>query len=578
MKIYSIRKGFLTLFCFWMNWVFSQEMNLPILAPIQQAMYMSPLGNDANNGDSLHPVASFTQALNLLNQTTNNQTGEVYTEVVLFEGTYFQALSQPYAMYQIGNKKLNVSVRGKGSVKLDGMSVSNISSGGGMIHLLGSRISVRNIEVLYSPANGVRFGFDYNGLEVNSHDILVENVTVSATLGHGILVGKGALNTVNPLSITPMAERFLIDQCEVKNAVNFNIPQSQWGSAIKAWNTKHVNIRNCRVHDNAGEGIDFDYCDSVAVYGNTLKDNYANIYFDKVKNGWMYNNFIQNELKQMPGILCAIESFTGLILNYSIENVKIFNNVLLNTQGIHFWQGNYGANQTGYFHNIDVSHNTVIGHQTGSGSCLHFNYQTFLSQPVPNVSFQNIHVSRNIISAPMDSLNNGQLCATSLVPQVGLTAAYNVYNTDQVPWLNSSNDLIQVQLPIFANAISEVIPSNSNVFMINAVPSASLSFDYFFQSRSLLNTNAGAIEFDEGNSGILVVETDEEFVFPNPTNGELTVPAYWANSSIAVTDFYGRSIQKIGVESNGKVFLYDLPNGYYFLEAGNKRYKICVVK
>lgn len=578
MKIYSIQKGALTLFCVWMNWCFSQEMNVPLLAPIQQSIYMSPLGNDINSGDSLHPVASFTKALNLLNQTTNNQSGEVYTEVVLFEGTYFQALSQPYAMYQIGNKKLNVSVRGKGSVKLDGMPISNISSGGGMIHLLGSRISVRNIEVLYSPANGVRFGFDYNGIEVNPHDILIEYVTVSSTLGHGILVGKGALNTVNPLSITPMAERFLIDQCEVKNAVNFNIPQSQWGSAIKAWNAKHVNIRNCRVHDNAGEGIDFDYCDSVAVYGNTLKDNYANIYFDKVKNGWMYNNFIQNELKQTPGILCAIEAFTGLILNYSIENVKIFNNVLLNTQGIHFWQGNYGANQTGNFHNIDVSHNTVIGHQTGSGSCLHFNYQTFLGQPVPNVSFQNIHVSRNIISAPMDSLNNGQLCMASLVPQMGLSAAYNVYNTDQVPWLNSSNDQIHVQLPIFANAISEVIPSNSNVFMISSVPSTSLSFDYFFDIRFPLNTNAGAIEFDEGNSGLDVVETNEELVFPNPTNGELTVPKYLADSSILVTDFFSRTIQHIGVESNGKVFLNHLPNGYYFLEAGNKRYKICVFK
>jgi hypothetical protein len=225
-----------------------------------------------------------------------------------------------------------------------------------------------------------------------------------------------------------------------------------------------------------------------------------------------------------------------------------------------------------------VSHNTVIGHQTGSGSCLHFNYQTFFGQPVPNVSFQNIHVSRNIISAPMDSLNNGQLCMASLVPQVGLSAVYNVYNTDQVPWLNSSNDQIQVQLPIFANAISEVIPSNSNVFMISSVPSTSLSFDYFFDTRFPLNTNAGAIEFDEGISGLDVAETIEELVFPNPTNGELTIPEYLADSSILVTDFSGRTIQHIGVESNGKVFLNDLPNGYYFLEAGNKRYKICLVK
>ena len=578
MNVNILRVVFFMLFTNGATMGLAQIMSLPIQASIEKRVYMSPSGNDSNVGDSLNPVASFTQALTRLNQLSSAQTGEVYSEVVLFEGTYFQALSQPYSWYQIGGKKLNVSVRGKGVVQLDGSPVSNISSGGGMIHLLGSCISVRNIEILYSPANGVRFGYDYNGIEVNSHDIIVKDVVVSSTLGHGILVGKGALNTINPLSITPMAARFLIENCEVKNAVNFNTAQTQWGSAIKAWNAKHVNIRNCRVHDNSGEGIDFDFCDSVAVYGNTLKDNYANIYFDKVTHGWMYNNLIQNESKQSPGILCAIEAFTGLILDYSIGNVSIFNNVLLNTQGLHFWQGNYGANQHGYFQNIDILHNTIIGHQTGSGSCLHFNYQTILGQPVPNVSFQNIHVSRNIISAPNDSLTNGQLCFSSLSPQVGLTAANNLYNSSQVTWYNSSSDIVLSQLPSFAASLTEVTPSLTNPYFVSNAPISTVLFDHLFLPRNQPNTNLGALEFDPGNASIFPLISYDERVYPNPSSGEIHLPKELAETWIAVLNENGQLVMKTELGSDRVLSLSGLPNGTYFLQTSSHLFRLILEK
>ena len=160
MNFNIMRTAIFMLFALDANLGISQIMPLPLQTSIEKRVYMSTSGNDSNVGDSLNPVASFTQALTRLNQLSNAQIGDVFTEVVLFEGTYSQALSQAYSMYQIGSKKLNVSVRGIGVVQLDGLPVSNISSGGGMIHLLGSRISVRNIEILYSPANGVRFGYD----------------------------------------------------------------------------------------------------------------------------------------------------------------------------------------------------------------------------------------------------------------------------------------------------------------------------------------------------------------------------------------------------------------------------------
>lgn len=544
---------------------------------IQERVYVSNVGSDQNIGDSLNPLASFSQAFTKLNELTLTQSGDVYAEIVIYAGTYGQALTQGLAQYQIGTKKLNVSARGIGQVKLDGIMVSNLSSGGGMIHLLGSKIAVRNIEILYSPANGVRFGYDYNGIEVNSQDILVEDVIVSSTLGHGILVGKGALNTVNPLSLTPMAERFLIQRCEVKNAVNYNIPQSQWGSAIKAWNAKHVTIRDCIVHDNAGEGIDFDFCDSVAVYRNSLKDNYANVYFDKVSNGWIYANFIQNESKKSAGILCAIEAFTGLITTHVIQDIRIFNNILLNTQGIHFWQGNYGANQQGNFHNIAVTHNTVIGHQTGSGSCLHFNYQTFLGQPVPNISFQNITISRNIVSAAQDSLSNGQLCAASLSPQVGLTAEFNLYNLTQVPWYNSTNDLILAQFPTYANSLNELIPSTTNGMFAWNVPTGNILVDYLNVTRQIPATNAGALEY-QGDLGWPVEETEKWVIFPNPCMGELHVPAHLVGTWIEIIRMDGSEANKVQIDPLGKLDLMEFTNGAYLLKTSKEEIQFLLIQ
>lgn len=548
-------------------------MNFPIQEPIQVRVYMSTSGNDTNSGDSLTPIASFTHAINTLNQLTLNQSGEVFTEIVMYAGTYTQALSQGISQYQIGTKKLNVSIRGIGQVKLDGSTVSNISSGGGMIHLLGSKIAVRNIEILYSPANGVRFGYDYNGIEVNSHDILVEDVIVASTLGHGILLGKGALNTVNPLTLTPKAERFLVQRCEVKNAVNYNTPQTQWGSAIKAWNARHVNIRNCFVHDNSGEGIDFDDCDSVAVYSNSLKDNYANVYFDKVTNGWIYSNFIQNDQKKSAGILCAIEAFTGLITNHYIKNIVIVNNILFNTQGIHFWQGNYGANQQGYFQNIDIEHNTVIGHQTGSGSCLHFNYQTFLGQPVPNITFQNINATRNIISAPADSLSNGQLCASSLSPQIGMTASFNMYSSNQVPWYNSNSDVINSQMPGFVTSLSEITPCSTNPFFVFAAPSSGILVDYFLAPRNPLNTNVGAIEFSQG-SGVNDQENSKAFLYPNPTHGILLVPSTLLEMEFDVFDMSGKKLHHDCIDASLQIDLQFLSDGWYQLKVGELHQKL----
>ena len=118
----------------------------PILITPSYRVYLSPSGNDSNSGDSLSPLSTFTSALDKLNTLSGSQTGDIYGEVVFYSGTYAQQINQPYNKYLIGSKRLNVSVRGKGTVLLDGNAVT-VNPGSGMIYLLGSNIHVKNLEI-----------------------------------------------------------------------------------------------------------------------------------------------------------------------------------------------------------------------------------------------------------------------------------------------------------------------------------------------------------------------------------------------------------------------------------------------
>jgi parallel beta-helix repeat protein len=539
----------------------AQYVDLPTILPTSLRVYMATSGNDNNSGDSLNPVQTFGKALDLLVSQTTNQFGEIYTEVVLFEGLYQQALVQPVNKYQLTNRNLNVSVRGIGTVELDGTNLSNLSSGSGMVHLLGSHISVSNVHVLYSPANGIRFGFNYNGVVINPHDITISSSEVMSTSGHGILVGIGALNTANPFILSQMAERFLIEDCNVHDAVNFNTVQSQWGSAIKAWNTRHVTVRNCIVRDNGGEGINFDECDSIDVYSNDAFDNVIGIYLDKVTNAWLHRNYIANYVKQTEGMLFGIEAYTSLITNHYIKKIRIFNNLLLNTQGLAFWQGIYGANQHGYFDQIEILHNTIIGKQSGNGSCIHFNFETFLGQPAPNVHFSQISMERNIVSANPDSLNNNQLIYATL-PVPGFSASYNVYSQNIWSSMSSVSDVIDPQIPTSILSIANAVPG-SGLVPVHLVPTTTLTTDFYMNTRGTTQTAAGAFELS--SIGLQDQYTDEILVAPNPTSGQFKLIGL-EGGVIRITDMSGKIVFKNQYKKDQEINLTNLLPGLYLIE------------
>jgi hypothetical protein len=196
---------------------------------------------------------------------------------------------------------------------------------------------------------------------------------------------------------------------------------------------------------------------------------------------------------------------------------------------------------------------------------------------VPNVSFQNIHVSRNIISAPNDSLNNGQLCVSSISPQVGLTASNNLYNSTQVPWYNAATDVVINQLPNFAASLAEVTPSLTNPLFVSTAPISTILFDHLFLPRLQPNTNLGALEFDQGNAGIFPLISFDKQLYPNPSSGEIKLPKELAATWVNVLNKSGQLVMKMEVESDSKLSLNELPNDTYFLQTSKQVYRLVLM-
>ncbi|MDZ4846866.1 MAG: right-handed parallel beta-helix repeat-containing protein [Chitinophagales bacterium] len=559
---------------------FNDTIQLPVIEQLQHSVFISETGSDSNAGDSLNPVATFQTALNKLDSVTTGQTGDVFAEVVLYAGTYHFALAQAVSKFQISSKNLNVSVRGKDEVILDGNGLT-LSGGQGMVSLLGSHISVKNLKIIYSPSNGVRFGYDYMGTVINPHDILIEDVEVAQTAGHGILVGIGALNSANPLTLTPHAERFLIRNCYVHHAVNFNLPQTQWGSAIKFHNVRHGKAVNCLVHDNSGEGIDVDFGQYIEISDNKIFDNYANVYLDKAENIIIRNNLIYTTHRRKTGILLGIEPFTGLLTDFYVKDIIICNNIILNTPtGISIWQGTYSAIQNGHFSNIKILHNTITGKTVDNGGAIAFSFFTAFGQPGNNVLFSNLEIKNNIVSAHPDSLNNGRLVNGPLNPQPALTSAFNLWNIHPVIAFDST-DRIDSLLPVFINPleIETLVPHiDSNSVFVFSIPREDFADDdYNHTLRFPDSTNAGAFELDTtlySDTTIIIGIYDHDkslLVYPNPFSSIAQIRLDDLNSqefSIELFDVNGKKIPANFSYRGNAIFISrgNLEAGVYFFQ------------
>ena len=548
------------------------DVQQPLIKTPQFEIYIATFGADSHSGDSLEPLATFTAALNKIESRTIGQTGDVYAAVVFYPGTYPFAASQPANKFEVNGRRLNVSVRGMNGAVLVG---SGLNQGGGdaMIALKGHNIFVKNISIDYAPANGINFGYRYNGTLIYSHDVLVENVRVKNTAGHGIIGGMGKMNE-NGSGFLDFSERFLFRNCEVTESVNHNnLEASQWGSAIKFHYVKNGIVENCRVYNNAGEGIDLDYCENIMLKDNTLFDNRANIYLDKAENCILQSNLLYYKQRQSVSLLLSTEAVSALIKDYFLRNIYIYNNTILNSQtAIGYWQGTIGGLQTTSLENLHIAHNSIIGKPLTTGGMINFSYEKgHFGGPPSNINFSNITLENNIISAHPHSLTR-PIVFGPIDPQPALSYGYNLWSENPIRAYNSSTDLINANLPnyVSADSINKLIPLVGQTdALIFKVPAKDYLVDDMLDSlRTKPKTNVGAFELQQGTATKMTEHANEDDfkIYPNPVKDFIRLQASQniGGASYQIVNSTGKLVMD-GVISEKEIDIRLLPPGSYVL-------------
>lgn len=551
----------------------SESVQLPMIETPDRQVYIAHFGDDTASGDSLSPVASFDRALSIISEQTTAISGNLYSEIVFFPGTYYFPAVQPASHFQQGNRNLHVSVRGIGEVILAGSDTAKASSSA-MVHLMGSKIYVKNIMVDYSTGSGVRFGSNGATQTILSNDILIEDVIVKMSGGHGIIVGIGPVSALNPLQLLPKQERFHIKNCKVYESVNFNVPQDQWGSGIKTIHTRHTTIEGCEIYQCEGEGIDADFAEWIDIRNNIVYDTKAGIYLDKAQNVMVRNNLVYFSEKRSTGFLMGLEAFSFLVTQFYMRNIFVYNNIFLNTpSAVSLWQGTYGALDNGTFNNIRIMHNTMIGKQSAAQGLVTFSYSTLFNQPASNTSLSGIEISRNIFSADPDSLSNGNgyITAPSGGPH-GTSASYNLWQQTPGRLFNSSTDGISSQLPYSASPgnLTALRPSIANPDFIFEVPSVPyITEDFNGQARGINTTNAGAFEWTDISSGSISQSEPMVTVYPNPSSGTFILrwkeDDYCEKVTMRIFDASGQNIRTERMTQLQSIRLDDVPSGMYFI-------------
>ena len=129
-------------------WSFEKpQINTPEF-PISDTIYMAVDGNDSNDGSMNNPVETFDKAMELLPYGTPGiNEGHAYGMIQLLPGDYVleDGFNQNQNDYKRDNTYKNISVEGLGEVTLRG--TKNQFTNGHMIKLIGSHISVKNINI-----------------------------------------------------------------------------------------------------------------------------------------------------------------------------------------------------------------------------------------------------------------------------------------------------------------------------------------------------------------------------------------------------------------------------------------------
>ena len=356
-------------------------------------VFLDPNGRQGASGSLQDPVSSFSA-----------MSGRVACALVFLPGRY--RLTEPFIQFNkdyvvtgsAGQRFLELSFIGRGNVVLDASEIV-MPAGHGVITTSGSGIEIRNIRISNSSEFGVRLGTGTR----RSTNVLLTNVTVDSTYSHGILIGDAS---------SPLADTTALIECSITNSNQMNVRGStgQFGSSLKMYGARGVNVINCRIGRNWGEAVCINNSSRVRVRGCTIYDNWApGVYCDVGSDVVISGNVFRSDKdtsmfpagkRGMVGVLLSTEGWAGSPTDLRSGDIDIVNNIFLNMAGcLDIWEGSVSFVQRQIIENVRFAHNTCIGMWTTKGNTSTAFVNCAYSVPFPtNRIIRSIFVGNNIFS------------------------------------------------------------------------------------------------------------------------------------------------------------------------------------
>ena len=325
---------------------------------VENAIYVSPEGNDSNDGTPDRPFKTIQKALD-----TVQAGGTIYVR----EGSY-SALN---TFSSSGTKGKYITLR---NYPGENPRLTMSNEDGAIISLDGNDyIIIEGLEICdfsSAVAYGILLDSDENHIIIRNnkiHDICTtepfENGEANAILCYGeSRTEKESINNV------------FIENNDIYNNV------TGWCEALSvAGNAKYINIVNNMVHDNTNIGIDFygnaGYCPVPALdqprfctaIGNTVYNSLceyaecAGIYVDGARDIVVERNEVYGN---MYGIEIGSEELNP---DFPVKNIMVRNNLVYDNPFGGIRAGGFDLETTGYVTDTKIYNNTLINNGEGDG-------------------------------------------------------------------------------------------------------------------------------------------------------------------------------------------------------------------
>jgi len=556
----------------------------------QNNYYVSPTGNDSNNGTSTGTAWQTIQhaVYNTPPNSIVNIMAGTYNELV-YIGTGGTAANP--IIYQNYQNDV-VTITGSGSTAnysnlIAIVDASYITIKGLILeNLTGVGVNGVLIESNVSAANNVT-DITLNNLTLRNIGYTTNAAATPSGGGdnaHGIQVyGQGT-------TAATAIKNIVIENCKVHNLV------TGFSECVTInGNVDGFSILNNSIHDNTNIGI-------------SIEGNYGasgNATLDHARNGTVSGNITYNNISPVAnsaGIYCdgcqntLIERNTshnntvgievGCEQNGSTDNVTVKNNFVYSNNYTGIGVGGYTTSTTGIVNNSTINNNTCYHNGLNDGSaqgqigisktsnCQFFNNILYSD------SDSNLLLFIDKITPESFTINYNEFYTTSgTVANAKVSDQWNTesYATYRTSTGNDVNSIFANPLLVNTSTLPFDIHLQSTSPSINAgdpsyTPTATEK-DFYGNNRANGIVDIGAVEYNSSTLAVNKYTAKKMFsIFPNPSSNFITIQINKNIDGKQDFQFYnsiGQLVKEVTITNNASVNISNLPSGIYFIRLKN---------